>query len=55
MQTQISDPIKYQETELFTKIFNDFNPLNTFTKNLRVLNFSVKHLMVLFNAQSNFG
>lgn len=32
MQRQIQDPIKPQETELFVKIFNEINPVNTFPK-----------------------
>ena len=32
MYRQIQDLIKHQDTELFDKIFNDFNPVNTFSK-----------------------
>lgn len=32
MQRDIQDPIKHQDTELFAKIFNGINPVNTFAK-----------------------
>ena len=32
MQRQVQDLIKYQDMELFAKIFNGINPVNTFAK-----------------------